>query len=332
MDFSKLLGLASGHVEARIIQTAIELQVFDTLAPKPSLAGDVAKELQLDQSATELLLNALVALELLEKDAAQFRLAAAAARYLLKSSPEYLGGMIHFESMLWQSWEQLPNAVRSGKPPRAAHMYQNDPREMAIFIEAMDSLVKARGDVEATAQAFAWKKKRNLLDVGAGPATYPIGLCRRFSELTATVFDLPGTLELTRRYIADNRMATRIQCIAGDYRTDTIPGSYDVIFLSNIIHGEGTDENRKLMAKLFTILEPGGHLIIKDHILDDNRTTPPVGAIFSLLMLLTTQSGRCYSFGEIKNWLGAAGMTRIHKFDFPAPFTSSLVIGEKALA
>jgi hypothetical protein len=76
-------------------------------------------------------------------------------------------------------------------------------------------------------------------------------------------------------------------------------------------------------------LKAGGRLIVKDHILDDSRTTPPVGAIFSLLMLLTTASGRCYSFNEIKLWMERAGLTNIEQINLPAPLTSSLVIGTR---
>jgi hypothetical protein len=76
-------------------------------------------------------------------------------------------------------------------------------------------------------------------------------------------------------------------------------------------------------------LSAGERLVVKDHILDDNRTTPPVGAIFSLLMLLTTESGRCNSFNEIKSWMERAGLSRLQRIDLPPPLTSSLVIGAK---
>jgi hypothetical protein len=70
-------------------------------------------------------------------------------------------------------------------------------------------------------------------------------------------------------------------------------------------------------------------MMIKDHILDDDRVNPAVGAIFSLLMLLTTAGGRCYSFSEIKNWMNRADLSSIERIDLPPPLTSSLVIGTK---
>jgi len=329
MDFTELMRLAGGHLEARLIQAAVELAIFDGLENSAGTAEAVANRLKLEPKATELLLNALASLELLHKRADYFSLTEATAKYLLKSSPQYVGAMIRFESALWSCWEKLPEAIRSGQPVRPPNMYQDQAAETEIFINAMDSLVKARGDATVTANAIDWSGIAELLDVGSGPATYPIALCQRFPKLRATIFDLPGTLAISERYVREAGMAERIRLIAGNYRKAPIPGGYDVIFLSNIIHGESFESNRSLILKLVSNLKPGGQIVVKDHILDDSRTTPPVGAIFSLLMLLTTESGRCYSFSEIKSWMEQAGLSRVQQINLPPPLTSSLVIGTR---
>lgn len=329
MDFTELMRLAGGHVEARLTQTALELAIFDALESSAATAEAVANRLKLEPMATELLLNALASLGLLRKQEEYFSLTEAAAKYLLKSSPQYLGAMIRFESSLWSCWEKLPEAIRSGQPVRPPNMYQDDPTETEIFIKAMDSLVKARGDAEVVANAIDWSGMTELLDIGSGPASYPIAFCERFPNLHAKIFDLPGTLAITERYVREAGMTERIRLIAGDYRKDPIPGDYNIIFLSNIIHGESFEINRSLIRKLVSNLKLGGQIVVKDHILDDSRTSPPVGAIFSLLMLLTTESGRCYSFNEIKSWMDHAGLSRVERLDLPAPLTSSLVIGVK---
>src|SRR5258707_274282 len=76
-----------------------------------------------------------------------------ATKYLLKSSPQYVGGMIRFESLLWSCWEKLAEAIRSGQQARPPNMYQDDPAETEIFIKAMDSLVNARSDAAVAANA-----------------------------------------------------------------------------------------------------------------------------------------------------------------------------------
>jgi hypothetical protein len=329
MDFQQLSSLASAHAEARIVHAAVDLGVFDAIGEKHLPVREISASLRSHQAATELLLNSLVALSLLEKRNDLFSLDDTAKKYLVSISPASLCGMIRFEAASWECWGKLADSVRGGQPARQPNMYQEDPRETAVFIEAMDSLVKARGDAEVVAQALGWHRARSLLDIGSGPATYPIYLCRRFPQLRAAIFDLPATLKITERFVSAAGMAERIELIAGDYRRDAISGSYDVIFLSNIVHGENPETNTALLGKLALHLNPGGRIVIKDHILDDSRAHPPVGAIFSMLMLLTTEGGRCYSFNEIKVWLEGAGLKEIQEIVLPLPMTSSLVVGVK---
>jgi hypothetical protein len=208
-------------------------------------------------------------------------------------------------------------------------MYQEKPEETARFIGAMDSLVKARGDAELLVQILDLQGVTQFLDVGSGPATYPIHLCRRWPALRVTIFDLPGTLTLTQGYVREAGLTDRFVLVRGNYRTAEIPGRYQAIFLSNIIHGEGAEENVKLLTKLAANLENGGRIIIKDHVLDASLAHPPVGAIFSLLMLLTTEAGRCYSFAEVAGWLEGAGLKNATEIKLPEPLTSSLIIAEK---
>ncbi len=329
MDFTDLARLASGHAEARIIQAALGLGVFEALEDRGQGAPDVAASLKTDRRATEYMLNALAALGLVEKKQGLFFLNDVSSTYLVRRSEKYFGGMILFDSSLWNCWGALEEAVRSGRPARPPDMFQRESSETERFIHAMHSLVRARADAEILVEKLDLSAVQELLDVGSGPGTYPIHFCRNQSKLQATIFDLPGTLEVTKKIIAGSGVGERIKLLAGDYRHDPIPGSYDMIFLCNIIHSESDEENIRLMAKLYPRLKPGGRIVIKDHILDDQLTHPPVGAIFSMLMLLTTERGRCYSFNEVKRWLENAGFLRVVEVRLPSPLTSSLVTAEK---
>lgn len=330
MDFSDLAKLASGYAEARIIQVAVSLGLFEAVEDRSLAAPEIAASIHTDPRATELLLNALTALGLLEKKEHLFSLSEISSNHLLPSSPKYFGGMILLDSSLWDCWGALEKAVRLGQPVRPPDMFQGESFETERFIYAMHSLVQARGDAEILIDKLDLSSLTELLDVGSGPGTYPIRFCRKYPKLRATIFDLPGTLEITKRVVSSSGLADRIRLIAGDYRYDPIPGNYEMIFLCNIIHSESGEENGRLMAKLYPRLVQGGKIVIKDHILNDKLNYPPVGAVFSMLMLLTTEQGRCYSLREVKGWLENAGFSRVTEVSLPQPLTSSLVIGEKS--
>lgn len=84
------------------------------------------------------------------------------------------------------------------------------------------------------------------------------------------------------------------------------------------------------MKKIFYSLNPGGRVIIKDHIMDESLTKPACGAIFSIYMLLTTK-GRDYGYHEVRRWLEVAGFVDITLEELPSPMTSELVCGRRDL-
>ena len=103
MDFAELAALASGHAEARAIQTALKLGIFDMLEPAPLDDAALAAAISANRRATALIANAMVALGLLDKRANRYSLTEASRRYLLRSSAEYLGGLILFDEAIFRN-------------------------------------------------------------------------------------------------------------------------------------------------------------------------------------------------------------------------------------
>lgn len=331
MDYARLASLVSGHGEARAIQVALKLKLFEALAAGERDAAGLAAATGCDQRAVMILANAMVALELLAKDAARYRLSETARRYLIESSDEFLGGMISFDEAIFPLWVRLEDSVRSGAPVRAADMYQSKPEETARFIRAMDSLVRARGDARYLASILDLSGAEVVVDVGGGPGTYLVEFVNRWPNLRAAICDLPATLAAARDVLAERGalVRDRIELLSFDYRSDEIPIRCGAILLSNIIHSENEAINQTLAHKCFRALNPGGRLIIKDHILNRELTEPAAGALFSLYLLLTTH-GRDYSFDEVSAWLSGAGFVDIEQQRLPSPpFSSSLMFARK---
>jgi SAM-dependent methyltransferase len=328
MEFRELARINGGCAEARILQAAVTLGLFDRLDTAGRSAAAIAGAAGTDARATELLLNALVAMRLVRKDGDLFKETAVSKTYLTRASPTSYACLVRFDAWLWSLWGELAETVRTGEPARDPDMFQSSPEDTERFIEAMASIVQARGDARVLADTLDLGGVRRLLDVGAGPGTYAIELCRRHPELRATIFDLPGTLAITRRHVDASGVADRIELVAGDYLRDPLPGGHDLVFLSNVVHGENEDTNRALMRKIHAALPPGGRLMIKDHVTDESGTSPAPAAIFSIAMLLFTR-GRDYAFAEIRDWLAAAGFTRVEADVLPPGLISMLVVGHK---
>ncbi len=328
MDFSELNRLSSGFILSRIIQVAARIGIFDKIEARGTTSEEVASCINTSPRATELFLNALVAIRLLSKESGKYFNTAISRNYLVKNSPKYFGGMIVFEHNLWDMWGKLEESVRTGMPSRKPDMFQNTEDETEKFILAMHSLVKARGDAEVVSHLLDLGWANSLIDIGSGPGTYPIEFIKKYPQLAITVFDLPGTLRVTRKVLEEEHMIGQISLFEGDYRKTKIPDGFDVAFLSNIIHSEDETTNQDLMKNIYEALNTGGLLVIKDHILNEDLTSPAVGAIFSITMLLAT-NGRDYSFKEVSRWLEKAGFKYIEWKQLSNTLESSLITARK---
>lgn len=328
-EFTYLDNLSGAYAESRILHAAVELNLFDAIGENRMSVQAISERLKTNERATELFLNALTVLNLLHKKDNLFSLTDLAKKYLVTTSETCYTGMIRLESAQWSVWGELAKAVRTGQPIRTPDMYQTNRDETERFIMAMHHLVSARGDAAYLADKLSAEGVRSILDIGSGPGTYPIALCKKNPAIKASIFDLPGTLEITRKVLAKEGMEKQISLIAGDYNKDPLPNGFDIVFLSNIIHGEDEEANRTLLKKIYGSLNPGGRVMVKDHILNEDLTKPAGGAIFSICMLLTTK-GRDYGYHEVHRWLEEAGFVDITLEELPPPMTSGLVTGKRA--
>ena len=76
-------------------------------------------------------------------------------------------------------------------------------------------------------------------------------------------------------------MEDRVALREGNIFTDPIGGPWDAALVSNIVHGEDVETNRRFMRKVFDALSPGGLIVVKDHLMDRSLTKPAGGAVSS---------------------------------------------------
>jgi 2-polyprenyl-3-methyl-5-hydroxy-6-metoxy-1,4-benzoquinol methylase len=317
--------IAYAFQESRILLTAYELGIFSVLGKNRESSQSVARKLGTDSRATDRIMNALAAMGVLEKEADTFRNSPSASRFLGSTSPEYMGGLMHTVH-LWDTWSTLTEAVRLGTSvPMRQHRRKDSADWTEAFIAAMND--RAHKQAPAVAAQMNLREGMRVLDVGGGSGAFSVAFVRAKKGVTATVFDLPQVLPLTRKYVSAEGLQDRIDFVAGDYTSDELPQEYDLVFLSAIIHSNSPHENRRLIQKCARALNPNGNLVVQDFIMDESRTSPPGGAIFALNMLVGTGAGDTYTESEIRGWMEEAGLAHIDKAE--TPFGSAQVRGRK---
>ena len=320
----QLLEISGYYWKTCTLHAGVKLDLFTAIGKEQIKAGDMARQLDVDERALTMLLNALAAMNLLEKTEETYANLPAVETLLSKDSPQYIGYMIMHHHHLVESWFHLDEAVNTGKPVRTSASLGDEERRES-FLMGMFNL--AMGIAPGVAKQIGLSNRRHLLDLGGGPGTYAIHFCVENPSLKATIYDLSTTRPFAERTIGKFNLSDRIDFLPGDYLKDDIKGRYDAVWLSHVLHGEGPGDCQKIPWKTVSAMEPGGLIMIHDFVLNDTMDSPLFPALFSLNMLLGTPYGQAYSEKQIMEMLAEAGAKEIQRIPFQGPNDSGIVTG-----
>jgi cyclopropane fatty-acyl-phospholipid synthase-like methyltransferase len=306
---TEFLETLSSYRISRIILTAHELDLFSILSDQSLSSVSVADKAGTDPRATDRLMNALVAIGLLTKSESLFRNTDFSAQFLVRNSPAFLGNLSH-QVHLWKTWSTLTDAVKKGTSVTIRETFgERDETWLNSFIAAMHSRTQQAAEV---AKELNLKGVRQMLDIGGGSGAFTFAFIRENPGIKGIVFDLPAVIQITQKYIGKEGFSGSVTTLGGDYLSDDFGKGFDLILISAVIHINSQEENRELIRKSAEALNAGGQLVILDHIMDDDRVKPEVGAIFAINMLVGTEKGDTYTEKEITEWMTVAGLRNIH--------------------
>ncbi len=315
---------ASAFRRSRAFLSAVELDLFTALGSEPRTSAEVAESLRCDPRATDRLMNAMTAMGFLQKDGGRFANTPDGLRFLVRGSPEHLAGLMH-SANLWCKWSTLTEAVRAGGSVEPTGIASRSPEWIRAFISAMNDRGRSRAGAFA-----AWLDLdgvRTVLDLGGGSGAYAAAMVSAGKGITATVFDRPEVVPLTRHFLDETGCAESVRTLPGDFLVDELGSGYDLVLMSAVLHSLAPEQCRGLIARTSAALNPGGRIVIRDFVMSADRTAPLRGALFALNMLVNTDGGDTYSENEYRGWLEAAGLTGVRRHT--TPDGDDVVIGMK---
>jgi len=312
--------------------TAVRLGVFDELEQQPRTAEHLADRLHLNASALPRLLDACVALGLLEREGNGYRNAPIAARYLVSTSPDTLSGyIVYSDQSLYELWSRLGDAVREGTNRwvqvfggRNAlfDFYFRDEVATASFLGGMHGL----GQISSSKviRAFDLTNFHHLADLGGATGHLAIAACEAYPNLRASVVDLAPVIPFAQKHVAQSSAADRLETIVGDFFADPLPAA-DLYSLGRILHDWSEDRITLLLAKIFAALPAGGALLVVEKLLEEDRSGPLAALMQDLNMLVCTD-GKERTLSEYEALLRNAGFHQISAKRTGAPLDAILAI------
>jgi hypothetical protein len=305
----KVMTIARNCQPACVLFAAVELDIFNILNKKPMPANQLANELKADLRATTVLLDALVALELLSKQDDKYQAPPSIPPLLTaEGSQSVLSGIRH-QSNCIRRWIQLAEVVKTGRSVERIPSIRGKAADQAAFIEAMNDFSAPLAD-----KVIGYLGNLNfqcLLDIGGASGTWTLAFLRAVPKAQAILFDLPEVVEMAKKRIANEGLTKKIKFQPGDFYTDNLPAGADFAWLSAIAHQNSREQNRELFKKIHNSLADTGVLVIRDMVMDNSHINPPAGALFAVNMLVSTQAGSTYAFDEYNYDLMSAGFSKI---------------------
>ncbi len=305
----EILALSRNFMECRVLLTGAELNIF-TYLTEPASSRALAEKEGWHERPLTVVLDALTSMGLLIKKDGLYQTDPALLPFLHSDSPQSVLPMILHTATIWKNWSNLTRIVTEtgGVEKRTAGSFEN-PEDQKAFIGAMHVVARARAP--KIVQAINPGSARRLIDVGGASGTYTIAFLEASPEMSATLFDLPNVVDMSGERIREAGLKDRVTLVAGNFYTDPLPPGHDLALVSAIIHMNSPEQNVDLYKKIFDALVPGGRIVIRDHVMKPDKTTPKSGALFAINMLVGTPKGGTYTYEEIKTGLTAAGFENI---------------------
>ena len=320
LDPGPILQTAFAFWSSKVLLTAVEFGVFTQLRDRRVTGVELGAELGLHPRAISDFFDALVAMKFLDREgdgaAALYCNTPAGALYLDSGSPRYVGGiLVMLNARQFKYWNDLPEALRTGKPQNETkhgqkgvfeELYAELPK-LEQFLGAMSGL--SRFNFEAFACKFDFTGVETLCDVGGATGLLCIEAAKRHPQLRCVSFDLPPVQPIARKHIAAAGLSDRIQTASGSFFEDPLPKA-DVITMGMILHDWNLEKKMHLIRAAYDALPEHGALVTIEAIIDDARRENVFGLLMSLNMLIEFGDTFDYSAADFRQWCGEVGFKR----------------------
>lgn len=326
----EVLSVAEGFFQSSVLFALLKLQIFERIDGGCKTLHGLATELNARPETLSRLLNAGVALKLLESgDGLSFGVAPGCRTVLSPSSDEYyLGDWIRSLDYFYDPLSRLDEAILNSAPTVTPYEHIGGDRDSTrSFTLSMHNYASLRG--KELADFLVTGECKSLLDLGCGPGTYAFHLGQRNPGLKLYLADHPVVLETAREVQARYALRNEIHYLPLDALKDEVPGSYDMILVSNMLHGLGENAGRKLINRLYHSVNPGGSLVIQAQFLRDDRLGGRWPVFLDLIQLCVTENGRNHTPAETRQWVEEAGFRNIEFCGMTLLNTNSYLRGYK---
>ncbi|MGV3483200.1 MAG: methyltransferase domain-containing protein [Planctomycetaceae bacterium] len=296
------------NAASQILRSAREVGLFDELRRGQRTIDQLTEALGLGRETTELLVDCLVSMSVIERYAEDHALApvmrllcehdtdlgdAGWARLSdkLQKQPVSIDDQSYLDAVAATQWIHTPAAMQA-----------------AEILDIGGETADAVGDNDAPLK---------ILDLGCGSAVWSCALAYRDAAARVVAVDNPAALVAAEHTASSIELGKRFLAVPGDPETAELPNhEFDIALIAQRLHSASKESADRLLQQAVSALAPGGRLVIVD--LFRGPAKPRLSETIEALRLhLATEHGRMKSISEAQAQLEQWGLHSI-QFTFLA--------------
>lgn len=273
-----LLGLLDGFLKTKVLIGAYRLDLF-TRCAEPRPRAQLLAELALPERAGTILIDACVALGLLDEEAGHLTTPPAIApflvrgddrpfrttTYLLDYYDEVFRALVDFEELVRSDGATSTFKLRDYFKDDVREVQSDVAREYSTYMEATMGKI-----VEVVLAAYPFARHRRLLDLCGNTGTFCAAVVAATPGLSGTYLDVPACVALGEAELAARpELAARVRGVAGDLFTSEFPPGHDVITMCRSAMDWGDERIGPIYAKIRDALPPGGRFLVIERMLPE---------------------------------------------------------------
>jgi predicted transcriptional regulator len=336
-EFDKAMDTIFGRWKSQILYTGAKLGIFDCLTANPKETGQIAKDLNLDETMAYRILRSIASLGFLKEEEGGRRFSITTLGDLLrKDHPQSLQGVLLLEEgpEHYQIWKHLPRMIKDGQQNAFLSEYGINLFDYAhkkaeyskVFNEAMSSYSAMHTAMVLEAlNGYDFSDISHICDIGGGQGHLLSHLLSKHNHLNGTILELDPVFN-NQESSWHNKMGLQDRCkyVKGDM-FEQVP-SADLYIMKMILHDWNDDECIKILSNIHKSASEKSKVLIIEHIVP-NPETPHFSKLFDIHMMCAT-SGRERTSEEYESILNRSGW-RYDKTHYPNSKTIGVIEGAK---
>jgi hypothetical protein len=308
----QLLRVRDGLIVHQALYAAAKLGVADLLQDGPRATADLARQLEVNESALHRVLRALASQGIFEETSAGAFGNNSLSSYLRTGVPGSVRSMVIFwgTENYYRPFGEILHSIRTGKSARTEvfgmdgwEYLQQHPETARIFDDAMTDLSALVGP--AVASAYGFGQWGSIMDVGGGNGILLASILKAHPEVRGVLADLPHVLERAKqRGFLGGELAVRSAMEPCDFFRE-VPSGCRAYMMKSVIHDWDDEASLTILANCRRAVPDDGVLLLVEYPIPEGNLPSP-GKLTDIVMLVLT-GGRERTIEQYRRLLASAG-------------------------